>query len=197
MDVADHLQIVDESERIWPDNIRIRAVGILLEISRGFSERAIERIQRFEKEFEERYSHRWVADRWADLDRHADAIRQYRIAAQENTTDGWAQSGIGWEALVLGDLEASLEASRRAVELLATEPMPWFNLGVALLANGDGASADDAYLHGLAVAKRLAEPRNLIESAIVGFALQQQFPKADIEAGKKLEAWLKDRLHGL
>jgi tetratricopeptide (TPR) repeat protein len=142
-------------------------------------------------------SHKWMGDRWSALDRHADAIRHYRMAVEKNATDGWAQFGLGWYSLVLGDLEASLEASRRAVELLATEPMACFNLGLVLLANGDGASADDAYRRGMAVAKRHTEPRKTIEGTLGDFAPLPEFPKADMEAGKNIEAWLRDQLDRL
>jgi tetratricopeptide (TPR) repeat protein len=195
--LGEHVQIIEELERMWPENPRVRAFGISIDISRGSNERAIERIQRMEQELEGRYNHRWVGDRWMVLGRHADAVRQYQMAVEEDAADGWAQFGMGWETLVLGDLEASLKASRRAVELLATEPMAWFNLGLALLANGDAMSADDAYRRGVAFAKRQAEPRKTIDSSLADFALLRRFPNADAQAGKKLEAWLRDQQNRL
>ena len=191
--LPDNMQIVDQAAKIWPNLLKIPALGILTEIEGHHKEQAISRIQALDEEFREKVSRRWLAERWADVDRYDNAIREYRAAIQSDPQDGLAYFGLAWYLFLTGELDPSLESSRRAVELLRGEAVAFFNMGLALLAGGSGGAAEDAYRRGLATAKRQPGPRQVIEGALSDFPLLSKYPKADAEAARKIQEWLTDQ----
>jgi tetratricopeptide (TPR) repeat protein len=112
---------------------------------------------------------------------------------RRHPTNGLFHFYLGWNAFLSGDLEASLEAMRRSVELLPTEAAAHFNLGLALLATGNAAASEKAYQRGVALARREANVRLVFEGVLNDFSLLQKFPDADEEAATRMHAWLQEQ----
>ena len=71
---------------------------------------------------------------------------------------------LGWYAYENGDFQESIAASQRAAGLNPIEPMPLFNLGVALIASGNTDEALQFYEAG--IDRCFAFPANI--SSIAG-----------------------------
>ena len=69
------------------------------------------------------------------------------MVEREPTNDA-AHLLVGWFAFVTGDLQGSIEATRRSLELQPTRAWAEFNLGLRLLARRDAVAAEAAYRRG-------------------------------------------------
>ena len=87
----------------------------------------------------------------ADLNRFAEALAGAEKAAEIEPEDAENHFLAGWWAYRANALEKSVAASRRSLELNPKATMAAFNLGLALLASGQGLEAMDAYDRGIAL----------------------------------------------
>jgi len=110
-----------------------------------------------------------LAEAFHQLGEHEEALRLARLAVARNERSFAGHGSVGWFAYLVGELEESVEATRRAIELRPLEPAAHANLGVALLRKGDPEQAWMAYRHLVAIARRL-EPEaavRALEAALV------------------------------
>ncbi len=97
-------------------------------------------------------TNQYLARALSNNHQHAEAVR-YSLRAVEGQEDVKILAAIywtlGWSQYSLGDLESSIQASRRALELDELYAVR-LNLGLALLVRGLDAEAREQYLKGLA-----------------------------------------------
>jgi tetratricopeptide (TPR) repeat protein len=193
--------LVTGAAELWPDDLRIVALDILVGIWRGNRDQAAEELKALDGQFHDKLYHVWVGDRFANLDRPHDALRHYRIAVENDPTDDVAQFKAGWFAFVTGDLEGGIESTRCSLKLQPTNATAQLNLGVALLARRDTVAAESAYRRGIALARRQApaEARQVLEGALGDLSLLPELPRMGKDAVDRIRAWLqgeRDRAGG-
>jgi tetratricopeptide (TPR) repeat protein len=149
-------RIVTLARELWPDDLRCTAEHILLLIDAGDRDRVAEALGAAELRFKDSISHRWLGERYSQIGRSQEALEHYRIGADESPRDAVCHLLLGWAEFVHGNWVASISATRRGLELDATNTGGHFNLGVALIANGDLSAAPAVYQRGLALARRHA-----------------------------------------
>lgn len=157
-----HFTLASLAHILWPDDALIAARHLLLVIPREEPVRAMEAVRSLEARFPHEINPAWLAERFEDLGLNDDALRLFRAAADAGPDQPTSHVKVGWLTFLNGDLNASIESTRRALELEPTMANAEFNLGLALLAQRDGAGADAAYRRGLALTKR-DEPADALE----------------------------------
>jgi tetratricopeptide (TPR) repeat protein len=105
----------------------------------------------------------WV---YGEAGREEEALAAYREATRLQPDNADHLSSVGWYAYRTGHLQESIEASRRSSELRTDVPMVLFNLGLALVANGETQAALREYAFGKSVCGRL--PPDEAESNVNG-----------------------------
>jgi HEAT repeat protein len=93
--------------------------------------------------------HRTRSEVLADLNRLPEALGAAEKAAGIAPEEADNHFLVGWWAYRANELEKSITASRRALELNPKQPMAEFNLGLALLASGQSPEDIDAYSRGM------------------------------------------------
>lgn len=89
------------------------------------------------------------ADLLFGLDRGDEGVAAIREAAEQRPDDAKLHAALGWWSYVSGQLDQSIHASQRAVELDPGDVEARLNLGLALLANGDDTLAEQTYQQAL------------------------------------------------
>jgi HEAT repeat protein/Tfp pilus assembly protein PilF len=85
------------------------------------------------------------ADLLFSLDRGDEGLTAIKEAAKRRPDDAELQAELGRWSYVSGCLDESIQASRHAIELKPDSVEARLNLGLALLANGDDALAEQTY----------------------------------------------------
>ena len=186
-------RLVSDAQEIWPEDLEMLGTGVALDIQLGDKDRAAKSIEAMRKRFgDDKISQRWLGDRYAALDRPADALEHYRRAVEQNPDDADSHFGVAWWAFVADDLESSIEGSRRGLALRTTAPMAAFNLGLALLARGETGEAELSYRRAVALARRYGADaaRELLDGAIGDFPLLTNY-KSTAHDAERLPEWLQ------
>jgi tetratricopeptide (TPR) repeat protein len=113
------------------------------------------------------------------------AVHAYASAVQLDPTDYARQVLLGWYAYQSGDYRLSIEASQSAAALDPTDPRPFFNAGLALVAMGDAAQARRVYEEGVAVANALVNPQDAhdrYDEALIDLSNVAQDPAGSADA---------------
>jgi HEAT repeat protein len=102
------------------------------------------------------------------LGRWAEALDAARSATELEKDNSVYQTNVGWYAYQASHLQESIQASRNALELNPRVPDAAFNLGLALLAEGQWEEAAAAYRRGIENTKEIEEEpaREELESAL-------------------------------
>jgi tetratricopeptide (TPR) repeat protein len=184
--------LVIEAAEVWPDDLSLLGMCVRVHISRGNREEATRIVVVMEERFDDIIRHSWLGDQFAALDRPHDALRHYRIAAERAPRDDVAHLSVGWYAFLTGDFKESVESTERSLKLHSTNATAEFNLGLALLARSDTATAEAAYRRGGALARRLApsEARRVLEGALGDFALLPKLPDGAVSAVDGIRTWV-------
>jgi tetratricopeptide (TPR) repeat protein len=94
-----------------------------------------------------------------DMDK---AVDNYASSVELTPTDYEHQVLLGWWAYQGGDYELSIQASQAAIRLDPSDPRPFFNWGLALVAAGRAEEAWQVYDDGLQVAQALIEKNTAV-----------------------------------
>jgi tetratricopeptide (TPR) repeat protein len=186
-------RFVSDAQEIWPEDLEMLGTGVVLDIRLDDKDRAAESIEAIRKRFgDDKISPRWLGDRYAALDRPADALEHYRRSAEQNPDDDDSHFSVGWWAFMTGDLESSIEASRRCLVLEPTNSMTAFNLGLALLARGETGQAELSYRKAVALARRYGADaaRKAVDGALSDFPLLTNYKSAAHDA-QRIREWLQ------
>jgi tetratricopeptide (TPR) repeat protein len=120
-----------------------------------------------------------------------------------NDTDGLHRALwlVGWANYKLGRWTESAEASAKAVELNPNAAVPRFNLGLALLRQGEVQRATEAYRAALALDDQVALMRDGIGDLTDAMAQSRNLPGAaailsELQAAKRTPAATRRARHG-
>jgi tetratricopeptide (TPR) repeat protein len=185
--------LVSDGQEIWPEDLEMLGTGVVLDIRLGDKVRAAESIEAIRRRFGDDKIHpRWLGDQYAALERPVDALEHYRRFVEENPDDAESHFIVGWWALIAGDLESSIEASRRSLVLEPTNPAIAFNLGLAQLARGETGQAELSYRRAVALARRHGSDfaREVLDGALGDFPLLTNYKSAARDT-ERLREWLQ------
>jgi tetratricopeptide (TPR) repeat protein len=99
--------------------------------------------------------------------RAADAVATLRRALAQWPDDALLRSDLASALAASGDLEGAIASWRRATELDAAQPTPWFNLGRQLQLRGDSTEAVAALERAIAAAPDFLPAHILLGDALV------------------------------
>ena len=190
------IKLVREAAEIWSDDLQLLGGRVGIEIQLGNRDEALARLTGLHERFDERIDQTWIGGQFGKLGLPHDALRHCRLAAERGPARGVAHFHAGWFAFLTGDLRASVESTRRSLELEPTRAMAEFNLGLALLALGETAPAETAYERGRALAVRQprADARRDLEGAIADFVHLTQLSDASAAVMERVRASLQSEL---
>lgn len=152
----------------WPDDLIPLWSLSWANLERGDKEGARAGFKALSERFDTAINHIALVIPFDKLGEPAKALRHARRAAELHDEDFEAHFLAGWYSYVIGDLDASINATRRALELQPLHPTAHCNLGLALLVKGEPESAWMEYKRGVAIARRYPpdEARALIEDTL-------------------------------
>jgi tetratricopeptide (TPR) repeat protein len=186
---SEYRQLASLVYQSWPDDWQMAVVSVLL-ATRDDGPLAERSLRDFESRFGESTNPTWLGERYEHIGLSQDAERHYRKAVESDSNEAWPHAKLGWIRFLEGDITASIQLTRRAVELDPTLATAEFNLGLAYLFQHDVPAADDAYRRGFAVTKR---QRSVDAIQTLGAAigdLDQFMPPGEREAAERVRGWL-------
>ena len=193
---ADRDQLLALAEQLWPLDLEVLGLHIVADVRRGELDRAARRLDSVAAQFADQLNPAWLAERYAELGRFADAVVHYKRHASANPDNESSHFGVGWYAFLAGDYTVSIAATRQALKLKPLWPSAEFNLGLALFAANDVSAAEAAYKRGIALAKRKPpeEARISLQEALTDLAQDIRLPAETAAAVEGVRQRLQDEL---
>jgi tetratricopeptide (TPR) repeat protein len=147
-------------------------------------------VRAFEARYGDKIDDAWLGLRYEEVGLEEDALRHYRVAIENKSTEPLPYFKVGWAKFVAGDVAGSIESTREALRQDPTWAISEFNLGLAYLFHHDVQAAEDAYRRGLALARRQSPAAALeaLHGAIGDF--DEFVPAGEAEAVARVRAWL-------
>jgi Flp pilus assembly protein TadD len=110
------------------------------------------------------------------LDRGDTGLTAIHEAAEGRPDDADLQASLGWWSYVCSQFDESILASQHAIELNPGNVEARLNLGLALLANGDDARAEQTYQQAIERAN-LNDPAEAVTQLITAIEELSEFEK--------------------
>jgi tetratricopeptide (TPR) repeat protein len=146
--------LAEEAARCWPADPNPPWYLAWADLRRGRTDEAMTAFRQLADEDPADINHIGLALAFCELEDLGEALRHARLAVEQNDRPLIAHHLAGWYAYLVGELDASIESSRRAIELDPAEPASYANLGLALLRQGHPQEAWLAYRRFAAVVRR-------------------------------------------
>jgi tetratricopeptide (TPR) repeat protein len=161
-------ELAAEAASSWPDDLDPLWLLALANLRQGKVDEARAGFKTLSERFDTLINHVVLAHGFGKIGEPAEALRHARRAAERDDKDSDAHFLTGQYAYIIGDLEESEAATRRALQLKPMDAFARCNLGLVLLAKGAPDPAWTEYKRAVAIARRspLGDARTLFQTAI-------------------------------
>jgi tetratricopeptide (TPR) repeat protein len=176
----------DDPDPLWVLSWSHGALGRTGEAHAGF--------EQLGERFDATINHAQLARAFGALDEPENALRHARRAVERDPDDYDGHFLAGCYAYVTGDLQASVAATRRALELRPLMAMAQCNLALALLAQGQPHQALTHYRRAVAIGRRSPadQAARLFEDALADLDALTKPPEVSRPAVERTRALLQE-----